>query len=100
MAAQNLAQGSVGSTLATLAANVVDTITFLNTDVPVVEIVSPASNTVGIWYTLDGTDPTVGGANSYYLPPGMVVSKEPTSNPTVVKLIANGTPQYRVQRSY
>lgn len=91
------------SGLPTLTANTTDTVNFAS-DLPLVECYAPSTNTVEIWYTLDGSTPTVGGKNCFVLPPGAVDSREPevndaTSGKTVVKLITSGTGQtFRVQR--
>lgn len=53
----------------------------------------------GLFYTLDGVDPTVGGAGSVYVPPGGT-DQWPTDNAdteVTVKLISSGTPDYSVE---
>lgn len=99
MTAHDVPKGAVGTPAVVLVASTVETVTFLKSDLPSVEVISPASNTADVWYTLDGSAPTVGGTNSYYLPPGSVDIRRPTtSSPTTVKLISTGTPTVRVQR--
>lgn len=102
MATYTVAASATGTALNTLVASTVDTVTFSAeaTDMVSVEVVSPAANTADIWYTLDGSTPTVGGASTYYLPPGAVDARGrvPWRGITQAKLISSGTPSYRVQR--
>jgi hypothetical protein len=82
----------------TLAAGVIDTVTF-DAYTDRVQIVT--DGTADIYYTLDGTDPSVGGANSYKIPsaPGVEERAHPSNqNTLVVKLISAGTPKYSVQK--
>ena len=89
--------GEVGASF-TLAASTVDTVT-LDFDAPVVEVVN-RDGAAEVWYTLDGSTPTVAGKNCYYLPAAQAVDRRepPTAGATVVKLISSGTPAVRVQR--
>lgn len=90
--------GNVGTASFTLTANEVDTVNFAE-DLRVVDVVSDGA--AAVWYTLDGSSPTVGGAGCYYIPAGgaAVDTREPrTSSGTVVKLISAGAPVLRVQR--
>lgn len=99
--ATTVASGSTGTGLITLVAATVEAVTFTGEDLPSVEVISPATNTADTWYTVDGSDPTVAGANCYYLPAGSVDRREPpTAGATVVKLISAGTPTVRVQRGF
>lgn len=54
-----------------------------------------------IYFTVDGSAPTVGGANCFVLPAGVgsaTVGVSASGN-TVVKLISSGTPAYSVCRT-
>lgn len=97
MATHTVAAGAIGTAAFTLTADTVDTVTFTGTSLDVVEIVS--DGTAAVWYSLDGSTPTVGGANCYYIPAAVGTDlRKPPSNATVVKLISSGTPLLRVQR--
>lgn len=97
MATHTVADGDIGTTAFALTAATVDTVTFTGNDLINVEIVSDGA--AAVWYTLDSSTPTVGGANCYYIPATPAVDRrEPrTSGATVVKLISSGTPTVRVQ---
>lgn len=81
----------------TLAMNTVDTVEF---DVADREI--EVLNRVGtdeIYFTIDGTTPTVGGENCYVLPAAMGSLKVPVrASTTVVKLISASACEYSVTR--
>lgn len=106
MATHALNPGEVGTAAFTLAASVVDTVTFAASDyLPAVEVVS--DGTAAVWYTLDGSSPTVGGRHCYYIPAVPAVDSRSSrlrqpwsgvSGATVVKLISTGTPVLRVQK--
>lgn len=91
-----VAAGKVGSPLLTLTADTAETVTFTDRITGPIEVVVDGSNTDGVWYTNDGTVPTVGGANCYYVPPGWVDSRL-SEAPDTIKLISSGTPSVRVQ---
>lgn len=98
MATHAVAAGAVGTGLVTLTASTVDTVTF-DGDLTRVEVIVPASSPADVWYTLDNSAPTVGGAACYFVPAGSVDSREPrTSGDTVVKAISSGAAVLRVQR--
>lgn len=80
----------------TLAASTVDTVT-LTADFNAVEVLNRGTSG-DIYFTVDGvTVPTVGGAGTYVVQPGMSLIVDPaTSANTVVKLISSGTPAYSV----
>lgn len=79
----------------TLTANTVDTVT-LDGDYDTVEVFNRGS-TGDIYFRVDGTAPTVGGAGSFIVTPGMsLIVDPPTSGNSVVKLISSGTPPYSV----
>lgn len=97
MATYNVASGAVGTAANVMVASTADTVTF-DEDLAEVEVIH-VTGTAEVWYTLDGTTPTVGGAACYLLPVGGVDRRQPkTSGDTVVKLISSGTPTVRVQR--
>lgn len=98
----------------TLTATTVDTIT-INSPAPLVRIAN--RGTADIFLTLNGTTPTVGGAETLVVPAGQTVAYDTglrhgpgqwtdydgvttvgTANATnfVVKLISSGTPAYSV----
>lgn len=99
MATHAVAADEIGTTAFQLAASTVDTVNFA-VDLKHVEIITDGA--AAVWYTFDGTDPTVDGKDCYYLPAAPAVdSREPaTSGATVVKLISAGTPKIRVQRGF
>lgn len=82
----------------TLAADVVDTVTF-NADMRAVRVINDGD--ASLYYTCDGTTPTAGGAKCYYVPQGAASTEQPpTSGATVVKLISDaGTGPVRVERA-
>ena len=86
---------------AQLAASTVDTVT-LDRDYPEVEVVN-RDGAAEIYFTVDGSNPTVAGDNTEYLPATSGASVRVsagafvTGTPTVVKLISSGTPKYSVQ---
>jgi hypothetical protein len=99
MASYTVASGQVGAHGKTLVASTVDTVTFTGEDPPDVTVISDGA--AAVFYTVDGSTPTVNGANCYLLPAGVVSSDRrliPTAAPAVVKLISSGTPTYSVQR--
>jgi hypothetical protein len=98
MASHTVAAGGTGKGF-TLTASTVDTVTF-NEYAPVVEVIN-RDGAAEVWYTLDGSTPTVNGDNCYLLPATTAVdSRKPgsISGSVVVKLISSGTPSVRVQR--
>ncbi len=111
MASYTVANGKVGVHQKSLAAGVVDTVTFqlgaANTPgwaaVPKrVEILT--DGTADIYVTVDGSTPVVADEGSYRIPafPGASVITVPASSPpspVVVKLISDGTPVYSVSRA-
>lgn len=98
MANYSVADNEIGVHDKTLVANTVDTVTFAD-DLEALEVLSDGN--AAIYFTVDGSDPTVGGNNTYKLPAVAAVqsiSRIPTSGPTTVKLISKGTPTYDVTR--
>ena len=96
MAEYTVAAEMRGAYNKTLVAATADTVTFAN-DLRTVEVVS--NGTADIFVTVDGSTPTVAGANTYILPAGAISVREMPSalgGVTVVKLISSGTPTYSV----
>ena len=81
---------------ATLVAATVYTVT-LDGDYPKVEVLN-RDGTAEIYFTVDGSTPTVGGAGTFVLPATIGTIEVPvrTSGATVVKLISAGTPKFSV----
>jgi len=98
MAAHSVAATEPGIRAKTLTAATVDTVTF-DRDCDAVEVYKDGP---AVYFTVDGSTPTVAGNNSYELPgtgEGALEVEVPTSGDTVVKLISSGTPTYSVTGS-
>lgn len=81
----------------TLVANQIDTVTFQRKSVRTFEISSDGA--ARIYYTTDGSEPTVSGANTFPIPdggPSSVMANNMEGFAAVVKLISPGTPTYSV----
>jgi hypothetical protein len=79
----------------TLVASTVDTVTF-SKDCDRVEIVN-RDGAAELYFTTDGTSPTVGGNNALVLPAAMgSYVTTAVGGLSVVKLISSGTPAYSV----
>lgn len=103
MATYNIAANEIGAHSKTLTANTVDTVR-LRVDgdhEPSDEIEVYSDGTAAIYFTTDGSAPTVGGAGAYFMPPnpGVRTVEWPGGNDAVVKLISAGTPTYSVART-
>lgn len=97
MATTKVSKTGIGAHEKTLAAETVDAVEFARdlTQVEVLNIDGAAS----LYFTVDGSDPMVGG-DCYFLPP-LVCARTvsaPSYQPTTVKLISAGTPTYSVAR--
>lgn len=81
----------------TLVASTISTVTFPS-DVLQLEIIN-RSGSAEIYYTVDGSAPTVGGNDVPVLPAAICVDKtiSPGSGATVIKLISSGTPTYTIK---
>lgn len=96
MASYTLGAGAHGAYEKQLAANTVDTVTFPE-DLDRVEVVG--DGIAALYFTVDGSTPTVAGDATLNLPIGAVAVREvgvPTAGKTIVKLISAGTPKYSV----
>ena len=96
MASYAVAASEVGVHDKALVAATVDTVTF-DRDCDEVEVI--ADGAAAVYFTVDGSAPTVAGNNTHVLPAGAVGRRRvvvPTSGDTVVKLISSGTPRYSV----
>lgn len=92
----NLAAGDIGAYAKTLAANIVDTVTFPR-DLDQVEVLSDGA--AALYFTVDGSTPTIAGQATYELPAGIKSKRTVTvrsAGNTVVKLLSTGTPKYSV----
>lgn len=82
------------------AANTAETVTLtdLATKRGEIEVVN-RDGAAAIFFTTDGTAPTVNGDDCWVLPAaiGSFIVKSPADAAAVVKLISAGTPQYSVQ---
>ncbi len=93
-----VAAGLIAAHNATVTAGQVTTVTFRE-DLPSVDVIADGSTDV--YYTLDGSAPTIAGAHTYRLPVGAMTidTRQPnTSGPTVVRLIASVNTVVSVQR--
>lgn len=74
------------------------TLTDLATKRGEVEVVN-RDGVAAIYFTVDGSTPTVGGDDTYVLPAaiGSFTVRSPANVAAVVKLVSAGTPQYSVQ---
>lgn len=97
MASYSVAANEIGAHAKTLSAATVDTVTFAD-DVARVEVVSDGS--AALYFTTDGSTPTVGGAKAFYMPALAGVREVAVggAGSTRVKLISSGTPVYSVAR--
>jgi hypothetical protein len=95
VATHTVAADEIGAHSKTLGANTVDTVNFAD-DVKQIEVVSDGA--AELYFTVDGTAPTVGGAKCYYLPAFGGAREVPVHTGGTVKLISSGTPKYSVAR--
>lgn len=99
MANHSVAAGELGVRQKTLVADTVDTVTF-DRDCDEIEVLI-ASGTDRIYFTVDGSTPTVAGNNTHEVLGGTALRVPvATSGDTVVKLISSTTPAYSVTGSF
>lgn len=81
----------------TLTANTPTTATF-DVDYAAVEVLN-VDGSAEVYFTADGTAPTIGGTGCHVLPAaiGAVEVRVNMDGPTVVKLISTGTPKVSVR---
>lgn len=101
MAKYAVPDNNVGAYQKKAIANTVDEVEFADT-LKAVEVTSDGSSR--IYFTVDGSTPTVGGTNCHEIPavPASRTVTVPSTNPrkaTVVKLISAETPTYSVARA-
>lgn len=101
MAKHELADNAIGSYGNRLVAATVDEVVFADT---LKAVTVRSDGAVAIYYTLDGSVPTVGGANTHEIPAvaaidTQIVPSGSQRKPTVVKLISAGTPEYSVSKA-
>jgi hypothetical protein len=103
VASYTIQAGELAAWGKTLTAATVDTVTFAGTDNQADKTAVRVWNDTGavaIFFTLDGTDPTVAGAKTYRVPAvaGACTEVVPLgATATTVKLISSGTPTYSVE---
>lgn len=80
----------------TLSGSVVDTVV-LGSAWDTIQIMN-RSGTSEIYYTVDGSTPTIGGVNTRVLPASICADAPPIpeGTPVTVKLLSSGTPTYSV----
>lgn len=97
MANYTVAANERGAHAKTLAAGVADAVT-ISRDCDTVEVLSH-DGASPIYFTVDGSTPTVAGANTDVVPSGALEVDVPTAGNTVVKLIAAAQTVYSVTGS-
>lgn len=99
MADYDVASTEIGAHAKTLVADTADTVTFANFNSEV-EVYSDGAAV--LYFTTDGSTPTVGGAGTHFMPASassrIVRAAEQSDGTTVVKLISAGTPLYSVSK--
>lgn len=92
MATYTVAEGDRAKHGLTLVASQVDTVTFTD-NVNTVEIWNDGDDPV--YYTNDGSTPTVAGGNCFVVPPS-AVDRRPVRSSKSIKVISSGTPTLSV----
>jgi hypothetical protein len=98
MAKHEVADNKIGSYANKLTAATFDEVAFTDS-LKAVEVTSDGS--AAIYFTTDGSAPTVAGPNTHEIPavPAARTSVVSKAGATVVKLISAGTPTYSVARA-
>lgn len=98
MADYEVTKGHVGAHAKTLEPNVIDSVTFQAVGDMDIEVRSDGA--AAIYFTLDGSNPTVGGDHCYELPaaPSVRTVDRKQNLKQVVKLISSGSPEYSVSK--
>ncbi len=96
-----VATGKVAAHGIVLVANQISTVTFAD-NIESVDIIS--DGTAAVFYTIDGSDPTIAGQHCYPIPAGVLsVDNRHTLNSSStqdrVKLISAGTPTVTIVRA-
>lgn len=93
-----VASGEVSSGRLTLTPNEVTTVTFVD-NIGTVQVMGHGE--ASVYYTVDGTQPTLDGRNTFELPANVTVVDERATRGTeqgdVVKLLSDGVATVRVQ---
>lgn len=101
MADTALSNGDRAAHAKTLTAATAETVTFGTDYVTQIEVTSH-DGASAIYFTVDGSTPTVGGAATYFLPASISTRTVPVPparrKSTTVKLISAATPIYSVTR--
>lgn len=105
MATSTVAADERGAYSKTLTASTVDTVTVTKragqADYSTRVEVTNLDGAAAIYFTVDGSAPTVGGAKTFELPAAVgsrEISTDAVGSDAVVKLISVGTPKYSVAR--
>lgn len=93
MASYTVPAGEIG-VHETLVASTADSVTFTD-DITEVEVLN-RDGAAEIYFTVDGSTPTVGGENCRVLPAAIGGLELRVEHGDVVKLISSGTPTYSV----
>jgi hypothetical protein len=99
MAKHEVPDNNIGVYSQKLTANTVDEVDFFDS-LAAIEVIS--DGTAKIYFTVDGSTPTVGGQNTHEIPAvasARTVLTRKGESGTVVKLISTGTPVYSVSRT-
>lgn len=98
MTVTNITSGETHSGIVSTTLATIDVVTFTGRHVDVVEVVNVAG-AADLWFTIDGTTPTVGGRNCHRVPAVAEASRRaetPASAGTLVKLTAATPTSYIV----
>jgi hypothetical protein len=101
MASYTIGPGQIGLYATQLTANTVDTVTISNgagSSHSFDPLEVWADGTAAVYFTVDGSTPTVASQSTYEIPSGASAVRDHivASAPTTVKLISSGTPKYSI----